>query len=168
MKYICRLRTAMSRRLFIPAWSDCSSLIATTLGTSSSSGLASTGSPCSDCGVRPPLTAATFHKSHFALALSLAKLLAAGERLRRSGVTCQDFQGEETIVPSVIGWMPSAQLYFRDPDGHSVEFIALLDDPPDSSFVGSLSERRKRPNQAMQRIASFTTTNPSEGGQGCD
>ena len=85
-----------------------------------------------------------FHKSHFALAISLPELLGAGACLRRSGVTCQDFRGKETDEPSVIGWMPSAQLYFRDPDGHSVEFIALLDDTPDPSFIGSLSDWRKK------------------------
>ncbi|MFN2507833.1 MAG: hypothetical protein ABR589_03575 [Chthoniobacterales bacterium] len=40
--------------------------------------------------------------------------------------------------------MPSAQLYFRDLDGHSVEFIALLDEPPEASFIGSLSEWRTK------------------------
>lgn len=97
-------------------------------------------------GLWGPATAygGDFHKSHLAFAVSLAELLAAGERLRSSGVICQDFRGEQTDEPSVIGWMPSAQLYFRDPDGHSVEFIALLDDPPDASFIGSLSEWRKR------------------------
>src|SRR3954469_20693468 len=35
-------------------------------------------------------------KSHLAFAVSLAELLEAGERLRRSGVTCQDFRGEQT------------------------------------------------------------------------
>jgi lactoylglutathione lyase len=81
-----------------------------------------------------------FHKSHLAFAISLPELLAAEERLCSSGVACQDFRGEKTKEPSVIGWMPSAQLYFRDPDGHSIEFIALLDDPPDPTFIGSLSE----------------------------
>jgi lactoylglutathione lyase len=85
-----------------------------------------------------------FHRSHVAFAISLAELLAVGERLRSSGVACQDFQGEQTSEPSVIGWMPSAQLYFRDPDGHSVEFIALLDGTPDPSFIGPLSEWRKK------------------------
>ncbi len=91
-----------------------------------------------------------FHKSHLAFAVSLAELLGAGERLRRSGVTCQDFGGHQTDEPSVIGWMPSAQLYFRDRDGHAVELIALLDDTPDASFIGSLFEWRKRPKQGMQ------------------
>jgi len=85
-----------------------------------------------------------FHKSHLAFAVSLAELLGVGERLRRSGVACQDFRGGQTDEPSVIGWMPSAQLYFRDPDGHSVEFIALLDGTPDPRFIGSLSEWRKK------------------------
>ena len=94
-----------------------------------------------------------FHKTHLAFAVSLEELLATGERLRRSGVICEDFSGKQTNEPSVIGWMPSAQLYFRDPDGHSVEFIALLDGEPDRSFVGSLSQWRTRPGQAIQRTA---------------
>jgi lactoylglutathione lyase len=94
-----------------------------------------------------------FHRSHLAFAVSLEELLTIGERLRRKGVSCQDFNGNQTDEPSVIGWMPSAQLYFRDPDGHSVEFIALLDETPGPAFIGSLSEWRKRPNQAIQRTA---------------
>lgn len=84
------------------------------------------------------------HRCHFAIALSLPELLEAGQRLNALGIPTSNFAGEKTPEPSVIGWMPSAQLYFPDPDGHSVEFIALLDDPPDSSFVGPLSEWRKR------------------------
>ena len=89
-----------------------------------------------------------FHRSHLAFAVSLEELLTAGERLRRNGVSCQDFGGNQTDEPSVIGWMPSAQLYFSDPDGHLVEFIALLDGTPDPSFLGSLSQWQNRPNQA--------------------
>jgi lactoylglutathione lyase len=91
-----------------------------------------------------------FHRCHLAFAMSLPELLAAGEAIRGKGLTCQNFRGEITTEPSVIGWMPSAQLYFSDPDGHSLEFIALLDDTPESSFVGPLSAWRKRPNQRMQ------------------
>ena|SRR3989442_5976266 len=86
-----------------------------------------------------------FHKCHFAMAVSLPELLASGKRLAASGVACQNFMGEKTTEPSVIGWMPSAQLYFRDPDGHSVEFIALLDDTPDPGFIGSLSAWQRQP-----------------------
>jgi lactoylglutathione lyase len=79
------------------------------------------------------------HPCHFAIALLLPELLETGKRLNRQGITTRNFAGEETAEPSVIGWMPSAQLYFRDPDGHSVEFIALLDDPPNPDFIGPLS-----------------------------
>src|SRR6266516_181866 len=85
-----------------------------------------------------------FHKCHFAIALSLPELLASGKRLAASGIACQNFLSETTTEPSVIGWMPSAQLYFRDPDGHSLEFIALLHESPDSEFVGALSEWKQR------------------------
>jgi len=89
------------------------------------------------------------HESHLAFAVSLPELLAAGERLRRDGVVCQNFHAQETNEPSVIGWMPSAQLYFRDPDQHLVEFIALLDGDPEISFIGSLSEWQARRKPAV-------------------
>jgi lactoylglutathione lyase len=79
------------------------------------------------------------HRCHFAIALSLPDLLLVGKRLNDLGVSTRNFVDEETTEPSVIGWMPSAQLYFRDPDGHSLEFITLLDDPPDANFIGPLS-----------------------------
>ena len=85
-----------------------------------------------------------FHKCHIAFNVPLAELLAAGERLNTAGVKTQNFAGEETAEPSVIGWMPSAQLYFYDRDGHLVEFIALLDECPEPNFIGALSEWQQR------------------------
>ena len=93
--------------------------------------------PTTTYGSRP-------HPCHFAIAMSLSELLDAGPLLNHRGIATRNFAGEETAEPSVIGWMPSAQLYFRDPDGHSVEFIAVLDDPPDSTFIGPLSAWRTR------------------------
>ena len=85
-----------------------------------------------------------FHECHIAFNVSLAELLAAGERLNAANVMTQNFAGKETTEPSVIGWMPSAQLYFRDRDGHSLELIALLDDAPAPDFIGPLSEWKRR------------------------
>jgi lactoylglutathione lyase len=84
------------------------------------------------------------HKCHIAFAVLLPELLATGERLNASGIQTQNFAGEKTTEPSVIGWMPSVQLYFRDRDGHSLEFIALLDESPEPNFVGTLSEWKQR------------------------
>jgi ribosomal protein S18 acetylase RimI-like enzyme len=40
------------------------------------------------------------------------------------------FFATETTEPSVIGWMPAAAVYFRDPDGHLIEYLAMLDEAP--------------------------------------
>jgi len=82
-------------------------------------------------------------KCHVALAVSLNQLLAAIKKLSNHGVETLGFGGHKTNEPSVIGWMPSAQIYFRDPDGHMLEFISILPDAPDPTFVGLYSEWKK-------------------------
>jgi len=47
-----------------------------------------------------------------------------------AGVTPLSFFGTETDEPSVIGWMPAAAVYLRDPDGHLLEYLAMLDENP--------------------------------------
>jgi ribosomal protein S18 acetylase RimI-like enzyme len=53
----------------------------------------------------------------------------ACERLRSLDVTPLSFFARETSEPSVIGWMPAAAVYFRDPDGHLLEYLAMVDEP---------------------------------------
>ena len=84
------------------------------------------------------------HKCHLAFAMSRLELLTAIDRLHSRHIVCHNFSGEETTEPSVIGWMPSAQIYFEDLDGHSLEFISLLDESPEPHFVGSLSAWQSR------------------------
>jgi len=67
---------------------------------------------------------------HVAFATSLDAVVAAPARLRALGVTPRSFSGEETTEPSVIGWMPAASVFFSDPDGHLLEYLAMLDEPP--------------------------------------
>ena len=80
---------------------------------------------------------------HVAFAFSLDQLLAAIEKLNKHGIEILGFGGDKTQEPTVIGWMPSAQIYFRDPDGHMLEFISILPDPPKPTFNGLYSEWRK-------------------------
>jgi lactoylglutathione lyase len=68
---------------------------------------------------------------HIAFAASLEDVLDAPCRLRGLGVTPLSFYAGDTNEPSVIGWMPAAAVYFRDPDGHLLEFLAMLDAAPD-------------------------------------
>lgn len=30
----------------------------------------------------------------------------------------------------MLGWMPTAAVYFRDPDGHLLEYITMLEEEP--------------------------------------
>ena len=67
---------------------------------------------------------------HIAFDATLDDVLAAPATLRAHGVKPLSFIGAETDEPSVIGWMPAAAVYFHDPDGHLLEYLAMLDDPP--------------------------------------
>jgi lactoylglutathione lyase len=64
--------------------------------------------------------------SHTAFRVSLADVLAAPAALRAAGITPLDFDGRPTDHPIVFAWMPAASVFFRDPDGHLVEYIAML------------------------------------------
>ena len=67
---------------------------------------------------------------HIAFRLPLDDVLSSCDRLAAHGIAPLSFFGEPTAEPSVIGWMPAAAVYFRDPDGHQLEYLAMLDDAP--------------------------------------
>jgi lactoylglutathione lyase len=67
---------------------------------------------------------------HVAFEVTIDDLLDAPKRLEAQGITPLSFFGTETTEPSVIGWMPAAALYFRDPDGHLLEYLAMLEEDP--------------------------------------
>lgn len=68
---------------------------------------------------------------HTAFRVDLPDLLRAPECLRAASVTPLDFAGNATTEPVVLAWMPAASLYFRDPDGNLLEFLAMLSDSPE-------------------------------------
>jgi catechol 2,3-dioxygenase-like lactoylglutathione lyase family enzyme len=67
---------------------------------------------------------------HFAFEVALADLSRAIANVRNRGIVLWNFFGKATDVPSVFGWMPAASIYFNDPDGHLLEFIAKLPGEP--------------------------------------
>lgn len=82
---------------------------------------------------------------HVAFRASLADVLAAAGRLRAAGVTPLDFHAAETDEPVVLAWMPAAAVYFRDPDGHLLELIAMLPEAPHSELGVVRWSEWKRP-----------------------
>jgi lactoylglutathione lyase len=67
---------------------------------------------------------------HVAFEVSLEDVLDAPRRLTARSITPLSFFGAETTEPSVIGWMPAAAVSFRDPDGHLIEYLTMLDEQP--------------------------------------
>jgi lactoylglutathione lyase len=83
---------------------------------------------------------------HTAFTVDLERVLAAPLALREADVVPLDFNDQPTDEPSVLAWIPAASVYFNDPDGHLLEYIAMLpqDPQPDggvvkySAWIGSL------------------------------
>jgi lactoylglutathione lyase len=67
---------------------------------------------------------------HLAFDVALDDLLEAPKRLKTQGIKPLSFFGIESAEPSVISWMPAASVYFRDPDGHMLEYLSMLDKEP--------------------------------------
>jgi len=67
---------------------------------------------------------------HTAFSARLADVLAAPRALLSAGITPLDFDGQPTNEPVVLAWMPAASVFFRDPDGNLLEYIAMLPDEP--------------------------------------
>jgi lactoylglutathione lyase len=67
---------------------------------------------------------------HIAFDVALSDVIASVDRLRAAGLTPLSGDGQPTDEPIVLAWMPAASVYFRYPDEHSLEFIAMLPDRP--------------------------------------
>ena len=67
---------------------------------------------------------------HFAFQISAAAFPEAIENLRRHDIAVYNFLHDGSSQPMVFAWMPATSIYFRDPDGHELEYIAPLPDAP--------------------------------------
>ena len=67
---------------------------------------------------------------HIAFSIDVDAVLASPSAMRASGVEPLDFYGRPTTEPSVIGWMSAASVFFNDPDGHLLEYLAMLPHEP--------------------------------------
>lgn len=68
--------------------------------------------------------------THIAFAAAADDVIAAPGRLRSAGIVALDFNGRPTDEPVVLAWMPAVAVYFLDPDGHLLEYVAMLDGEP--------------------------------------
>ena len=67
---------------------------------------------------------------HTAFRVDEDAVRAAPQALRDAGITPLDLDGNPAAEPVVLGWMPAIAVYFRDPDGNMLEFLAMLPGQP--------------------------------------
>ena len=67
---------------------------------------------------------------HVAFEVTTEELVDSPKTLGQHGVRTLSFFGHETVEPDVIGWMPAASIYFRDPDGNLLEYLSMLNEKP--------------------------------------
>ena len=56
--------------------------------------------------------------------------LAHVEPARRAAFFWVGARGNSMLEPMVLAWMPAAAVYFLDPDGHLLEYVAMLEGEP--------------------------------------
>ena len=76
---------------------------------------------------RPP---GSIHPQHVAFEIDLGDLDRAVTDLKTNGLQPLNFHGQPTDIPTVLAWMPSVSIYFRDLDGHLLEYLAKLPGAP--------------------------------------
>ena len=83
---------------------------------------------------------------HLAFTVTLDDVIASVATLRGAGIMPRgDGGGPPVEEPVVISWMPAASVFFDDPDGHSLEYIAMLEAAPQPEWGWiPLSEWRER------------------------
>jgi lactoylglutathione lyase len=90
---------------------------------------------------------------HIAFRADLPHLLDAPIRLRTANVVPLDFWGQPTDEPVVLGWMPAASLYFRDPDENMLVLLSMLPDSPQPE-LGIVSLESLEPNSRIRSRAN--------------
>jgi catechol 2,3-dioxygenase-like lactoylglutathione lyase family enzyme len=69
-----------------------------------------------------------FQPRHFAFRADKADILNyAVDYLKTRDLTPYNFLRDGIEAPMVFAWMPALAIYFNDPDGNQLEFIALLE-----------------------------------------
>lgn len=79
-------------------------------------------------GIRENYPSPLVQRQHFAFKVDLADMLKARSYLEGLGIKSENFYGESSEQLIVFPFMPAVSIYFEDPDGHSVELLAMLED----------------------------------------
>lgn len=83
-------------------------------------------------GIRENYPSPLVQRQHFAFTTDVKTLYTAVDELAQLGIAAQNFYGEPVQDAGeliVFPFMPAVSIYFADPDGHSLELLAMLPHP---------------------------------------
>jgi catechol 2,3-dioxygenase-like lactoylglutathione lyase family enzyme len=69
-------------------------------------------------------------RGHFAFRINPEKMLKVYEHLTGAGLKPRNFLDDDSGQLYVFPWLPAVSVYFEDLDGNSLEFLAMLPEPP--------------------------------------
>lgn len=93
--------------------------------------------------------ASEVQRQHFAFRSSADHILEkANGWLHQRDLKPRNFFDDGSEQPMVFGWMPALAIYFRDPDGHSLEFISMLPGDPRPELGVTTWDEWQSANQA--------------------
>lgn len=76
------------------------------------------------------VSAEQWGRRHLAFAVELDDMKQAVAFLREQGLAIRSHSNDGTEDLEVAAWMPAVNIFFRDLDGNSLEFISMLPDEP--------------------------------------
>lgn len=79
-------------------------------------------------GIRENYPTPLVQRQHFAFRVDVEDIIHASDYLKELGIESTNFYGDSPEELIVFPFMPAVSIYFDDPDGHSVELIAMLND----------------------------------------
>ncbi|WP_040950972.1 VOC family protein [Gorillibacterium massiliense] len=81
-------------------------------------------------GIRENYPSPLVQRQHFAFRVDIEDIPKARTYLEGLNIESSNFFGQSSEELIVFPFMPAVSIYFDDPDGHSVEHIAMLEDEP--------------------------------------
>ncbi|MDN4524053.1 VOC family protein [Fictibacillus fluitans] len=81
-------------------------------------------------GIRENYPSANVQRQHFAFRTEVDELKQAAAWLEQRGIESRNFFGGDSCTLYVFSFMPAVSIYFKDPDGHSLELLAMLPEKP--------------------------------------
>ena len=99
---------------------------------------------------------------HIAFSVTLADVIRSVGELRARGLVPRASGGGRPIdEPMVFPWMPAASVYFDDPDGHSLEYIAVLPEAPRPELAGRMTLSQWRSLAPLRQAGTGEAVTPA-------